>query len=176
MDRYHCRVHRIARMLGIGAVLTALCGCGLQQDLGSRQDVAGSGAMASPISGITTEGGHLGAAAMQGQVAVIDFWGSWCGPCRSEQPELNRLYETYHRRGVVFLGVDMRDDDASANAYRHDYGVAYASIADSGGGIAAAYDISAPPTLIVVDRHGRIAGRFLGTLVGASPALDRVLA
>jgi thiol-disulfide isomerase/thioredoxin len=152
-----------------------LCGCNLQQDVGSRTDTGGTGAMASPISGATTDGGTFAAARTQGKVTVVDFWGSWCGPCRAEQPELNQLYQRYSARGVVFVGVDMRDDKASANAYRSDFSVAYPSVTDSGD-IAAAYNVLAPPELVIIDKQGHIAARLLGTLSGSADALDRALA
>lgn len=162
----------------VGALAAALllCACNLQQDVGSRTDAAGSGSVASPVSGTTTDGATFAAAATHGRVTVVDFWGSWCGPCRAEQADLDTLYQRYAPRGVVFIGVDMRDDDASANAYRHDLSVPYPSIADSDGAVAAAYDVIAPPELVIVDRSGHIVTRLLGTLTGSASALDQALA
>ncbi|HYA00980.1 MAG TPA: TlpA disulfide reductase family protein [Candidatus Binatia bacterium] len=164
---------RVISVLSCAAAAMA-SGCSLQQSLPNRPDVAGATTLASPISGQDTQGAAVDIS-MSGQVVAIDFWGSWCGPCRAEQPALDQLYSSYQGRGVTFVGVDMEDDAASANAYREDYAVAYPSVEDSTGAIAAAYDVAAPPTLIVVDRRGVIAGRFLGTLSGVAATLDQAL-
>jgi thiol-disulfide isomerase/thioredoxin len=155
-------------------VLLLLTGCNLQQDAGSHGAVAAAGTAAAPVSGPTTDGGTFAASRTQGRVTVIDFWGSWCGPCRAEQPEINRLVTRYAPRGVVFVGVDMRDDAASANTYRSDFHVTYPSIADSGD-VAAAYDVPAPPELVIVDRSGHIVDELLGTVSGADADLERAL-
>jgi len=166
------------RKVAVLAVLLAtllLVGCGLQQDLGDRSDVAGDNPPTAPaISGTTTTGQTVDASTFSGKVAVIDFWASWCGPCRGEQPDLNKLANQYQSKGVVFLGVDMRDDVASANAYRSDFNVPYQSVEDNGE-VSASYNVSAPPTLVVINRSGSIVDRALGTVVGVSDVLQQAL-
>ncbi len=160
---------------GLGLLVCALLsGCSLQQSIADQPQTSGSGGAAAPITGQATTGAPI-AVSMKEGVTAIDFWGSWCGPCRAEQPTINRLYATYHPRGVTFIGVDMEDDTASANAYRSDYSVAYPSVEDSTGGVAAAYAVPAPPTIVIVDRHGTIVGRFSGTLQGVAASLNRAL-
>jgi hypothetical protein len=75
----------------------------------------------------------------------------------------------------VFLGVDVRDDTAAALAYRHDLGVTYDSVPDPSEQISAGYNVAAPPTIVVVDPSGQVTSRFLGTVVGLSASLDRML-
>jgi thiol-disulfide isomerase/thioredoxin len=168
-------VRRFLLLVGLGCLLVTLCSCDLQQTPGGNEQPTGIGTLAAPLSGPTTDGTQLAATTTQGRITVVDFWGSWCGPCRAEQADINALHDRYHGRGVVFVGVDMRDDNASANAYRRDFKVGYTSIDDGGGAIAGAYNVTAPPELDVIDRTGHIAGRFLGTVVGVSAALDRAL-
>ena len=164
---------RLRAFAAMPVLLMMLAGCSLQQNLASQGE-SGAVTMAAPISGPSLSGTQV-SLPMRGQVVAVDFWGSWCGPCRAEQPALDQLYATYHQRGVTFIGVDMLDDSASGSAFERDYSVPYGSVEDSTGSIAAAYDVSAPPTLVVVDRSGRISGRFLGTLVGAAATLDKAL-
>lgn len=166
---------RRTRLTGLALLACGLLsGCSLQQSIAAQPATTGNGGAATPITGRATTGAPISVSMREG-VTLIDFWGSWCGPCRAEQATLNNLDATYHPRGVTFIGVDMEDDTASANAYRSDYSVPYQSIEDATGSIAAAYDVTAPPTVIVVDRHGTIVGRFLGTLRGVTTALDRAL-
>ena len=155
--------------------MTFNSGCSLQQDIGSRPDAPGQGAAAPPISGTTLDGVRIDSASLRGHPVVLDFWASWCGPCRLEQPDINALHAQYAAKGVTFLGIDMRDDDAAAAAYKKEFSVPYASIPDASQQIAAAYDVASPPEVIVVDGSSHIVQRFLGTIVGVKRALDSVL-
>src|SRR5205807_765005 len=142
-----------------------LSACGLQEGLDQRPDSGGANPSQAPsFSGTTLNGTALTWASLRDHVVVLDFWASWCGPCRAEQSDINKLYQEYASRGVVFLGIDMRDDHAAALAYQRDQRVAYASIADSAEQVSAAYNVSAPPTMIIIDKHGVITRRLLGTV------------
>ena len=169
-------MHGPTRFALVAIATLLLAACGLQEGLDQRPDAGGAQASQAPaISGTTLTGQALAWSSVRGHPIVLDFWASWCGPCRAEQPDINTLYREYAARGVVFLGIDMRDDGAAALAYQRDQRVAYPSINDGAEQISAAYDVSAPPTLIVVDKHGAIASRFLGTLVGLKDELNRLL-
>lgn len=166
-----------ARRAGIAlAAALTVSACGLQQSLGEG---AGASSVAptpaAPINGRTVTGATFSWTSVSGHPVVIDFWGSWCGPCRAEQGDINKLYSRYAGRGVVFIGVDMRDDAAAARAYERDFSVRYPSVEDSDQTVAADYDVAAPPTIVIVDQHGRVVDRLLGTVVGASDDLDRLL-
>ena len=154
------------------AAVAALASCGLQQGLADGSGASSGPSLAPAINASTITGTRFSWASVQGHPVVLDFWAAWCGPCRAEQPDLNRLYSKYAARGVVFVGVDMRDDNAAAVAFQHDYAVAYSSASDADEQISAAYNVSAPPTVIVIDKHSNIVQRFLGTVVGVSDSLD----
>lgn len=158
-------------LLASCATALALAGCGLQQDLSQRPQTGAGPARAPAIDAPTLSGSRLDWSALRGHPVVLDFWASWCGPCRAEQHDINTLAATYAPRGVVFLGVDMRDDDAGARAYERDFHVTYQSVVDPDEQISAMYAVAAPPTLIVVDSRGRIAGTYLGTVVGVADRL-----
>ena len=170
------RLPRPAAAALLAGVSALIAGCGLQQGLDQRGDAAGVNPTRAPsIAGPTIAGASFSWAAAHGHPVVVDFWASWCGPCRAEQADINRLVATYAPKGVVFIGVDMRDDAAAALAYRHDLGVTYDSVPDASEQISAAYDVSAPPTLVLVGPGGAIVDRFLGTVVGLSDDLNRLL-
>jgi thiol-disulfide isomerase/thioredoxin len=151
----------------------SLAGCGLQQGVvDGSQPGSALQSRAPAITAVLVDGGHVDWAALSGHPIVLDFWASWCGPCRAEQAELNSLHQHYAAAGVTFLGVDVRDDTAQALAFRHDLNVVYPSAADPDEQISAAYDIAAPPTIVVIDSRGRIVDRLLGTVVGLSADLQ----
>jgi thiol-disulfide isomerase/thioredoxin len=163
--------------LAIAVTLLALLlsGCSLQQGLAQRSDSGTQQPVRAPaISALTLEGTPYDWAAVRGHRVLLDFWGSWCGPCRAAQPDINALYTRYAPQGVVFLGVDVRDDNAAGAAFQQTYHVPFPSVADPDEQLSADYDVIAPPTVIVIDSRGMIVQRFPGTLVGVRAALDRV--
>lgn len=159
---------------GIAAALM-VAGCGLQQDLGSATG-AGNGPVgpATPISAPTLTGSRFSWSSTHGHVVVLDFWGSWCGPCNAEQPDLNNLAAQWMPKGVIFLGVDEADPIANGAAYERSYKVPYASVNDANELIASEYNVIDPPTLIVIDAKGDIVDRFLGTLAGIGADLSKL--
>jgi thiol-disulfide isomerase/thioredoxin len=129
---------------------------------------AGARPVAPDISGTTLTGQHLTLSAYRGSVVVINFWGSWCAPCRAEAPDLSALAANYGTRGVRFLGIDIRDDPVSADAFIKAFGVPYPSLNDPSDELALAFRGTVPPaaipTTLVIDRSGRIAARILGSV------------
>ena len=155
--------------------VVTLAGCGLQQDLSSVPNLGnGPTGPATPITAPTLSGTPYDWSSTHGHVVVLDFWGSWCSPCNAEQPALNKLAAQWAPRGVVFLGVDMKDTDVNGAAFERSYAVMYPSVNDASEVIASEYNVPAPPTVIIIDAKGNIVERFLGTLSGVSPDLTRL--
>jgi thiol-disulfide isomerase/thioredoxin len=110
-------------------------------------------------------GGAVSSASLAGKVGVVNFWGTWCGPCRREQPALEAMSKEYSARGVVFLGVNARrDQQAAARAYLDDFHVTYPSIFNPDSTIAFAFRVRFMPATFVIDRNGRIAAEVIGAL------------
>jgi thiol-disulfide isomerase/thioredoxin len=171
MPKHPCRA------LG-AAALTALLvsGCSLQPDVSSKvQPESRTSQPAPALSGTSLTGTPIALSAFRGHPVVIDFWASWCGPCRAQQDELNSLVSRFTARGVEFVGVDIRDDSANALAYVHEFGVQYPSVFDPASDDAASFNVDAPPTTLVVDGSGTIRLRELGTLVDVTSTLNSLL-
>ena len=98
--------------------------------------------------------------ALRGKVVVVNFWGSWCGPCRKEQPVLQRLSEEYEGR-VQFVGVDFIDDQAAAREFVREFGVTYPSVIDDGP-LAHQFGVPYAPATFLVDRSGEMRYKLLG--------------
>jgi cytochrome c biogenesis protein CcmG/thiol:disulfide interchange protein DsbE len=106
--------------------------------------------------------GQVTRAFYEDNVVVVNFWASWCGPCREEQPGLQRLWEEYRGRGVVFLGVNFRDDAAAAREYLREFGVTYPSVQDRDGKIAHRFGVPYLPATVVAGADGELRYRLLG--------------
>ena len=123
---------------------------------------------APDISGTTQTGQHLSLSDYRGSVVVINFWGSWCAPCRAEAPDLSALAQNEAPHGVHFLGIDIRDTTVAADAFIKSFGISYPSLNDPGDDLALAFRGTVPPaaipTTLVIDRSGRIAARILGSV------------
>jgi thiol-disulfide isomerase/thioredoxin len=121
--------------------------------------------LAPDISGTTLTGGHLDIARWRGHTVVINFWGSWCVPCRKEAPALARAARETRFLGVRFAGVDIREDPSAGLAFERDYRIPYPSISDPGDVIAARFGTAAPmatPSTYILDGRGRIAWAWFG--------------
>lgn len=123
--------------------------------------------VAPPVSGTTLTGKRLSLSAYRGDTIVLNFWGSWCDPCRSEAPALGTLSRQLQSKKVQFVGVDIRDEPASALAFMQDFNVSYPSISDPNDEIALSFHSTVPPadipTTLIIDRDGRIAARIFGS-------------
>lgn len=119
-----------------------------------------------PLEGTTLDGARFDLAELRGNVVVINVWGSWCNPCRAEMPDLVRVARETAALPVRFVGIDTRDNEASARAFVRTYNVPYPSVVDIDGQVLLAFNkvlpMSAVPSTLVVDREGRIAARVIG--------------
>lgn len=120
------------------------------------------------IEGTTIDGQALDLADLRGRVVVLNVWGSWCGPCRAEAPDLVAVSNETATRGVQFVGVNVRDNLAAARAFVRTYQIAYPSFDDQDGLVLARFNgiipVSAVPSTLVVDREGAIRARVVGTV------------
>lgn len=160
-------------LLAIGLILGFTRGSGQARDVtyldGSTSAwvyKAGHRPLVPDFTGRTLTGASLRLADYRGKVVVLNFWGSWCVPCRSEAPTLAVLSEQYRSRGVSFVGDDVGDTPVSALEFTRDMGITYPSVNDPGYQIAQELGkvvlVNDTPTTLVIDRAGHLAGVVYG--------------
>jgi thiol-disulfide isomerase/thioredoxin len=116
------------------------------------------------LTGTTLGGGTVGTTDYAGRVVVVNFWATWCGPCRREQPALSKVHEEQGADGAVFLGVNFRDDPAAARAYLAELDVPYESLEDPSGSLAYRFGVPYLPATIVVDPQGELRFKVAGAV------------
>lgn len=185
--------------IGVAAVTLLLAGCSTGDDAvaqgGSFEFVAPGGktdifydppenrGKPGPISGpeLTDPAKTVSLTDFEGKVVVINVWGQWCAPCRSEIPELQRVYDETRERGVAFLGIDVRDNNRQAAVdFVLDRNVTFPSIYDPSMRTMIAfggrYPTTVIPSTIVLDRQHRVAAVFLRELLAEDllPVVERL--
>jgi thiol-disulfide isomerase/thioredoxin len=134
-------------------------------------------ASAPEFSGTLLGGGNFSSEELSGDVAVLNFWGSWCGPCRVETPEFQEVYTEVRDDGVQFLGLNVKEtSEQFAQAFVDRFGIEFPSLYDPRGEVALAfrdYPATAIPSTIVLDRDQRVAAVYTGAV--AQDDLRRVL-
>jgi thiol-disulfide isomerase/thioredoxin len=167
----------LAAAVGLGAAACSAGGTAQDAAVGNGSSfvsgsygttVFGSGSRprAPQVTGTMLTGARFRLSADRGSVVVMNFWGSWCTPCREEAPVLGELARRFSAPGVRFIGVDIRDDPASAEAFMRDFRIGYPSLNDPNDAVALDFSGTVPPagipTTLVIDRSGRIAARIIG--------------
>lgn len=123
-------------------------------------------------AGTTDDGAALSSTDYAGQVTVVNFWYAACAPCRLEATDLEATYQKYLPQQVGFVGVNVRDQPATARGFAETFGVTYPSLVDTDGEVqfsfAGKVAPNAVPTTLVLDREGRVAARILGRVLELS--------
>ncbi|MGH3860146.1 TlpA disulfide reductase family protein [Actinokineospora sp.] len=186
-----------ALVVGLAALL-ALSGCTAEKDAVSsgtefvfvspngKTEIRYDGAdrkVLPEVSGpdLMDESKQLKLSDYRGKVVVLNVWGQWCGPCRAEAPELQRLQDDYAAKGVQVLGIDVREPGRSeAQDFMRDRGITYPSIFDQGGRSLLAlkgYPRAVVPATFVIDKQGRVAAAYMRELLATdlTPLLDDLI-
>jgi thiol-disulfide isomerase/thioredoxin len=166
------------RSAALAVALLLLTGCSATAAVGSNDTryVSGDGStiilsikerVTLPVlTGTTLTGSALSLSQYAGKVMVLNVWASWCPPCRAEAPTLQRVSQQLAARGVVFVGIDTRDNVVAGSSYVANFGITYPSLFDQDGRLLLQFRGTLPPaaipSTIVIDRHGRVAARALG--------------
>ena len=129
-----------------------------------------AGVVLNPVSGETSgpapnftltdrDGNTVSLEDLRGQVVMINFWASWCGPCRQEMPLLEQIHQRYEPLGFTLLGVNVEENSGDAVSWLKDRPVSFPILFDPDNGVSKLYDVVAMPSTVIVDRQGNV--RFL---------------
>lgn len=121
------------------------------------------------------DGERLALSDHDGQVLLLNFWASWCGPCRKEMPELDALHEQYRDRGVSIWGISVDVRAEKARAFADQVQVGYPLLLDSDMTVSGDYDVRAMPSTVIIDSEGRIRHTQLGFEAGVMEELETVI-
>jgi cytochrome c biogenesis protein CcmG/thiol:disulfide interchange protein DsbE len=159
----------IGRILIYG-ILLALLGL-MAWGLNKTQNGPVQSGMAPDFTLTTFDDQTLTLSELRGQVVIINFWASWCPPCREEAPYLEQAWRKYRDQGVVFIGVDYVDTEPEALAYIEEFDITYPNGPDLRTEISQAYNIQGVPETFYVAKNGELRGLKIGPL--QPPELDR---
>ena len=175
-----------------GAVLLALLGLlafGLmnQEPLTSQSGAQRQGKPAPEFALKTFDGREVRLADFRGKPVVVNFWASWCAPCRVEMPHLTEAYLRHKDEGVVFIGINVQDTKRNADEFLRDFEIpeGYFILSDPTGGVTVDYGVSGLPITFFIDPAGQVRKRWVGALniqvleeqiglIASAPATTRV--
>ena len=120
------------------------------------------GQMAPDFTLKSTQGINLNLAEQRGQIIVINFWASWCGPCRKEMPILQSFHNKYKDLGVAVWGVNVEQNNQEGRDFLSDLKLNFPIFFDSSNTVSANYQVEAMPTTVIVDRSGKVRYVFKG--------------
>jgi len=149
----------LALVLGIAADASAIVSSGSAPDFTLR----------------TMDGPNLRLQEQRGRVVLVNFWATWCGPCREEMPQLNRLYEKYRASGFTLLAVNVDDDARNAAAVAAKLGLKFPVLLDTDKKVSKLYDLSTMPSTVIIDRDGRVRYVHRGYQTGYEDTYEKQL-
>ncbi len=112
----------------------------------------------------TLDGNTLASENLRGKIVLVNFWATWCPPCRSEMPLLQSIAKEYATKDVVVIAIDVGEDRATVMQYAQNLGLTFPILLDEQTNVATTFQVSAMPTSFFVDREGVIRAAYLGAM------------
>lgn len=121
------------------------------------------------------ENGNVRLSEQRGNIVLVNFWASWCGPCREELPEMEALYQEYQDLGFEILAVNVDDEESKADVLLKDIEVSFPVLYDTQGNVSELYDVSAMPTTVMIDRDGNQRLLHMGYRAGDEKKYEKAI-
>jgi cytochrome c biogenesis protein CcmG/thiol:disulfide interchange protein DsbE len=112
----------------------------------------------------THSGSAIHLASLKGKPVVLNFWASWCDPCKQEAPLLQSTWQRIQGQEVAFIGINYEDRQSDGLSFLQTYGITYANVVDRNSNIAIAYGVTGVPETVFIDRHGVVIHKVIGQL------------
>jgi thiol-disulfide isomerase/thioredoxin len=163
-----------SRAVVIGGVCVVLIAAGvavwllLLQPTAAAPTIARPGAPAPQIALQVVGGGTSDLHAERGKVVVVNFWATWCEPCKSEMPGLQQLADELRDRSFMLYSVDLQEDAPQVEAFQRQYGLNLYAVLDDNGEVTRAYGVRALPATFLIDRQGVVRQQRLGPLLAGN--------
>ena len=154
-------------IVALGLLLIQACTPSSQAMQGDQQEAAvgiNVGEIAPDFTLLDLDGNEVGLSEFRGEVVFVNFWATWCPPCRAEMPDIESLYQEYKDKGVVVIGIDIGESEATVRQFVQQGGYSWTFVLDSTGAVAANYNIRAIPTSFFIDREGVIQAINTGAM------------
>jgi peroxiredoxin len=139
--------HRLRHLLSATALLACAAASASTVQLSS---------MAPDFTLRSVDGPNLRLNEQRGRVVMVNFWATWCGPCRQEMPHLNKLHDKYRDAGFVLLGVNIDDNVRAATDLAAKLGLKFPVLLDTDKSVSRLYDMGSMPATVLIDREGRV--------------------
>jgi thiol-disulfide isomerase/thioredoxin len=168
---------------GLGAVF-AEAGVRFLEDKVSARDfslpmVPAAGAQANqqtlPPPLLQSNADALSLGSFRGNVVLINFWATWCAPCRAEKPSMQAIYERYSASGFTVLAVNVMERENLVVEFKESFGLSFPSVLDQDGRVSASFGVQALPTSFLIDKEGYIIMRLVGSTDWDRPEIHRLI-
>jgi len=111
----------------------------------------------------------------KGKIVFLNFWASWCPPCRAEMPSMQKLYGSWDKKKFVMLAVNLREAKGAVGSFARQNGYTFPILLDDTGGIASQYQVAGIPTTIIIDGKGYVLSRTVGSREWSLEALKKLV-
>ncbi len=169
-------MRRLWHKAGVCAAIflgVAICTVSCTKDKGKVED----GGRAPDFTLSSIQGDRISLSALRGKVVVVEFWATWCPPCRESIPDLNKVYEKFRGRNFELLAISVDkgvDAPSSLRAFVNEYGVVYPVLWDDNN-VNSLYNVSGIPVMFVIDKEGYVVKKHTGFAPGLSEMLSNVV-
>lgn len=165
----------LALLSACGAATPAATGGGTLPVISTPGSVIATGVVPSPAGGLAVgelapdfvltyaDGNQVKLSDLRGRPVILNFWATWCGPCRLEMPDLVRVYQEHAADGLVVIGVNFQEDAGRIEEFAEEFDITFPLVADAGD-IARAYQVRVMPSSYFIDKDGIVKTRWLGVL------------
>jgi thiol-disulfide isomerase/thioredoxin len=168
----------IIRLLLIIALLLLTISCQPKSEIPSTTnptvpvDGIEEGNLASDFTLQDIEGQVVTLGSLRGNPVMLNFWATWCGPCRNEMPFIQEIYDKWQGEGLVILAINIKETSSKVQLFMHSNNLSFPVLFDTDGNVSAMYQIHGIPTTLFIDKDGIIKGKNIGSFNNAAEIED----